>query len=70
MYALSGAAVGLPTWRCFPTMPTNLWNLTARPRINADVIGPWVSTLLDFLCPMPRDFFMKMTWRGSPPLAD
>ena len=70
LYSTVGPALGLPTWRCFPTMPSNLWKLTARPRINAGVIGPWVSTLLDFLVPMPRDFFMKMTWRGSSPLAD
>ncbi len=62
-------ALGWPAWRCFPALPFQL-PPTARPRIHPDVIGPWVSTLLDFLVPMPREIWLQMTWRGSPPFVE
>ena len=65
-----GPALGLPAWRCFPTLPADLTTLTARPRVHADIIGPWVRTLLDFLVPLPRVAWNEMTWRGSPPFSN
>jgi hypothetical protein len=64
-----GPALGLPAWRCFPALPSDLSTLTARPRVHADMIGPWVRTLLDFLVPLPRAAWTEMTWRGSPPFT-
>ena len=46
-------------------MPAAAW-----PRVHAGIIGPWLRTLHDFLIPMPREVWLRMTWRGSPPLAD
>jgi hypothetical protein len=65
-----GSALGLPAWRCFPALPADLSKLTARPRVHADMIGPWVRMLLDFLVPLPRAAWTGMTWRGSPPFSD
>ncbi|HEY1784056.1 MAG TPA: hypothetical protein VGG30_00860 [Pirellulales bacterium] len=65
-----GPALGWPAWRCFPTLPPDLTAKSARPRVHADMIGPWVRTLLDFLVPLPRAAWNGMTWRGSPPFSD
>ena len=63
-----GPALGWPAWRCFPALPFTLPE-TARPRIHPGTIGPWVDTVLDFIVPMPREVWLQMTWRGSPPFA-
>jgi hypothetical protein len=63
-----GPALGWPAWRCFPALPFTLPE-TAQPRIHPGTIGPWVDTLLDFIVPMPREVWLQMTWRGSPPFG-
>ncbi|HTU23971.1 MAG TPA: hypothetical protein VMF30_01150 [Pirellulales bacterium] len=69
MYATVAPAIGLEDWRCFPVPLNNLGGGTARPRIHADAIGPWVRVLTDFLVPLPQAVWTGMTWRGSPPFT-
>ena len=53
----------------FPRCRRIFTELTARPRVHADMIGPWVRMLVDFLIPLPREAWTEMTWRGSPPFV-
>jgi len=64
-----GPALGWPAWRSFPVLPFTM-PTTARPRVHSGIIEPWVRTLRDFLIPMPREVWLRMTWRGSPPFAE
>lgn len=64
-----GPKLGWPAWRSFPTIPQRLPSV-AWPRVGADIIDPWVQTLLNHLVPMPHEVWKGMTWRGSAPFAE